>query len=65
VRGFGTIFCCGAAFRAIVMGTFSEQFGLRAPVAAGALLCAAYWRWARLHEPVVTHQLEAAAESAE
>jgi hypothetical protein len=56
VRGFGTIFRCGPAFHAIVMGTFAEQFGL---------LCALYGLWARLREPAVAHQLEAAAESAE
>jgi hypothetical protein len=28
VRGFGTIFRCGPSFHAIVMGTFSVQFGL-------------------------------------
>lgn len=56
MRGFGTIFRCGPAFHAIVMGTFAEQFGL---------LCALYWLWARLREPAVAHQLEAAAESAE
>jgi hypothetical protein len=33
VRGFGTIFRCSPVFHAIVMGTFSERFGVRAPVA--------------------------------
>jgi MFS family permease len=62
---YGMIFRGGPAFGALLMGTFSEQFGLRAPVAAGALLCALYWIWARLREPIVAGQLEAAPESAE
>ena len=65
MSGYGTIFRGGPALGALLVGTFSEQFGLRAPVAAGALLCAVYWLWARLRGPVVAHQIEAAAEGAE
>jgi len=59
------IFRGGPALGALVMGLFSEQFGLRLPVAAGALLCTVYWLWARLRQPVVAERLEAATESAE
>ena len=62
---YGMIFRGGPAFGALLMGAFSERFGLRAPVAAGALLCVLYWLWVRLHEPIVAHQFEVAAESAE
>ncbi len=62
---YGMIFRGGPALGALVMGLFSEQFGLRLPVAAGALLCTVYWLWARLRQPVVAERLEAATESAE
>ncbi len=44
---------------------FSEQYGLRLPVAAGALLCAVYWLWARLRQSTVAERLETAEEGAE
>ena len=62
---YGTIFRGGPAFGTLLMGMFSEQFGLRLPVAAGALLCALYWLWARLRLPIVADRLETAPESAE
>ncbi len=62
---YGMIFRGGPALGALVMGMASEHTGLRAPVAAGALLCALYWLWARLRQPLVADQLEAAPESAE
>ncbi len=62
---YGMIFRGGPALGALIMGLFSEQFGLRLPVAAGALLCTVYWLWARLRQPVVAERLEAATESAE
>jgi MFS family permease len=62
---YGMIFRGGPALGALVMGVFSEQFGLRLPVAAGALLCAVYWLRARLRQPVVAERLETATESAE
>jgi MFS family permease len=62
---YGMIFRGGPALGALVMGMVSEQAGLRAPVAAGALLCALYWLWARLRQKLLADRLEAAPESAE
>ncbi len=62
---YGMIFRGGPAFGALVMGLFSEQYGLRLPVAAGALLCAVYWLWARLRQSIVAERLETGEESAE
>jgi predicted MFS family arabinose efflux permease len=62
---YGMIFRGGPALGALVMGVASEHIGLRAPVAAGAILCALYWLWARPQQPLVAGQLESAPESAE
>jgi MFS family permease len=62
---YGMIFRGGPALGALVMGMASEQAGLRAPVAAGALLCTLYWLWARLRQGLVADRLEALPESAE
>jgi predicted MFS family arabinose efflux permease len=62
---YGMIFRGGPALGALVMGMASEHIGLRAPVAAGAVLCAAYWLWARAQQPLVADQLESLPESAE
>jgi hypothetical protein len=43
----------------------SAQFGLRLPIAAGAVLCIVYWLWARLDQPTVARELEALPDSAE
>jgi predicted MFS family arabinose efflux permease len=62
---YGMIFRGGPALGALAMGMVSERAGLRAPVAAGALLCALYWLWARLRQKLVADRLETAPESAE
>jgi MFS family permease len=62
---YGMIFRGGPALGALVMGMASEHIGLRAPVAAGAVLCALYWLWARPQQPLVADQLESLPESAE
>lgn len=54
----GMIFRGGPALGALIMGAASSQFGLRAPVAAGAILCALFWLWARLHEKTIAASLE-------
>jgi len=59
------IFRGGPALGALLTGTASSHFGLRLPIAAGALVCAAYWLWARLRQPAVARQLEAAPASAD
>ncbi len=52
------IFRGGPALGALIMGTASSQFGLRAPVAAGAVLCALFWLWARVREKNIAAALE-------
>ena len=43
---YGMIWIGGASVGALIMGTMSEWFGLRAPVAAGAVAVIAVWIWA-------------------
>jgi MFS family permease len=62
---YGMIFRGGPALGALLTGTASSHFGLRLPIAAGALVCAAYWLWARLRQPAVARQLETAPASAD
>src|SRR5271155_4500396 len=47
---YGMIFRGGPALGTLIMGTAASQLGLRLPVAAGALLCAGFWLWARLRQ---------------
>jgi MFS family permease len=61
----GMIFRGGPAISAVVMGGASEHFGLRWPIAAGALICVAYWAWARLGQADAARELETVPESAE
>jgi predicted MFS family arabinose efflux permease len=47
VLGFyGMVFRAGPAVNAIIMGLLSAHFGLRLPVAAGAVLSLVAWGWA-------------------
>ena len=62
---YGMIFRGGPALGAVLTGTASSHFGLRLPIAAGALLCATYWLWARLRQPAVARELEAVPAGAE
>jgi predicted MFS family arabinose efflux permease len=43
---YGLIWIGGASFGALFMGTMSEWFGLRAPVAGGAVIVIVVWIWA-------------------
>ena len=43
---YGMIWIGGASVGAVVMGTMSEWFGLRAPVAGGAVIVIVVWIWA-------------------
>lgn len=54
----GMIFRGGPALGALIMGAASSHFGLRLPVAAGAVLCAVFWLWARVHEKNIAAALE-------
>ena len=48
VMGFyGMIFRAGPSLNALLLGAFSEHFGLRLPVFAGALVCVVGWMWIR------------------
>jgi predicted MFS family arabinose efflux permease len=46
---YGMIFRAGPALGAVVMGALSQRFGLRLPLAAGAVLSCLFWAltWAR------------------
>lgn len=62
VLGFyGMLFRGGPAFNALVLGWLASLIGLRLAVAAGALVCLAYWAWARLRQDVMEEALEAEA----
>ncbi len=65
VLGFyGMLFRGGPAFNALVLGWLASLIGLRLAVAGGALVCLAYWAWARLRQGVMEEALEAEARGA-
>ncbi len=65
VLGFyGMLFRGGPAFNALVLGWLASLVGLRLAVAGGALVCLAYWAWARLRQDVMEEALEAEARGA-
>lgn len=65
VLGFyGLLVRAGPAFNALVLGWLASLIGLRLSVAAGALVCLAYWAWARLRQGTMERALEAEARSA-
>ncbi len=55
---YGMIFRGGPALNALLMGLLSSQFGLRLPLAAGAMICVALWGWARWRQGALTRALE-------
>ncbi|HUA52299.1 MAG TPA: MFS transporter [Candidatus Sulfotelmatobacter sp.] len=55
---YGMIFRGGPALGVLIMGSASTRFGLRLPVACGALLCAGFWLWARLRRERIAAALE-------
>ncbi len=62
VMGFyGMIFRAGPSMNALLLGAFSEHFGMRWPVFAGACVCALGWLWIRPLQARIEHALEAAA----
>lgn len=61
---YGMLVRAGPAFNALVLGWLASLIGLRLAVAAGALVCLAYWAWARLRQGVMEEALEAEARSA-
>ncbi len=59
VMGFyGMIFRAGPSTNALLLGAFSEPFGMRLPVFAGALICLAAWLWIRPHQGAIELSLE-------
>lgn len=65
VLGFyGMLFRGGPAFNALLLGWLASLIGLRLAVALGALVCLAYWAWARLTQDAMEQALEAEARGA-
>jgi MFS family permease len=56
---YGMIFRGGPAIGTLLMGTASSHFGLRLPVAAGAVCCGFVWLWARFGQERIARELEA------
>ncbi|HEX7966721.1 MAG TPA: MFS transporter [Stellaceae bacterium] len=61
---YGMLFRGGPAFNALALGWLSSLFGLRLSVAAGAIVCLAYWAWARLRRDAMEQALEVEARGA-
>lgn len=61
---YGTLFRGGPALNALALGWLSSLFGLRLSVAAGAVVCLAYWTWARSRRDEMERALEAEARGA-
>src|SRR2546421_11552568 len=55
---YGMIFRAGPAVGAVLMGALSERFGLRLPLAIGALGSWGVWGWARLKQRGIAETLE-------
>ena len=55
---YGMIFRGGPALNALLMGLLSSQFGLRLPLATGALVCLILWGWARWRQGALAQALE-------
>jgi predicted MFS family arabinose efflux permease len=60
---YGMIFRAGPALGAVLMGSLSERFGLRLPLAIGALVSCGFWAltWARQRHIAETLESEPAA----
>jgi len=56
---YGMIFRAGPAGGAVLMGSLSERFGLRLPLAVGALVSCGFWAWTRLKQRRMAQTLEA------
>jgi predicted MFS family arabinose efflux permease len=55
---YGMIFRAGPAVGAVLMGSLSGRFGLRLPLAAGALVSCGFWAWTRLRQRRIAESLE-------
>jgi predicted MFS family arabinose efflux permease len=56
---YGMIFRAGPAVGAVLMGSLSGHFGLRLPLAVGALVSCGFWLWARFKQRRIAETLEA------
>jgi MFS family permease len=56
---YGMIFRAGPAVGAVLMGSLSGRFGLRLPLAVGALVSCGFWGWTRLKQKRIAETLEA------
>jgi len=56
---YGMIFRAGPAVGAVLMGSVSGRFGLRLPLAVGALISCGFWAWTRLKQSRIAETLEA------
>jgi predicted MFS family arabinose efflux permease len=56
---YGMIFRAGPAVGAVLMGSLSGHFGLRLPLAVGALVSCGFWAWTRLKQTRIAETLEA------
>jgi MFS family permease len=61
---YGMIFRAGPAVGAVVMGTLSGHFGMRWPLAVGAMVSCSVWVAARLKQRQIALSLEDVADSA-
>jgi predicted MFS family arabinose efflux permease len=55
---YGMIFRAGPAVGAVLMGSLSERFGLRLPLAVGALASCGFWAWAQFKKKRIAETLE-------
>ncbi|HXO90500.1 MAG TPA: MFS transporter [Stellaceae bacterium] len=56
---YGMIFRAGPAVGAVLMGSLSESFGLRLPLAVGALVSCGFWAVSRFKQKRMAETLEA------
>jgi MFS family permease len=56
---YGMIFRAGPAVGAVLMGSLSESFGLRLPLAVGALVSCGFWALGRFKQRRMAETLEA------
>jgi predicted MFS family arabinose efflux permease len=55
---YGMIFRAGPAVGAVLMGSLSQRFGLRLPLAVGALVSCGFWLLTWLKQPRIVQSLE-------
>jgi predicted MFS family arabinose efflux permease len=55
---YGMIFRAGPAVGAVLMGSLSQRFGLRLPLAVGALVSCGFWLLTWLRQPRIVQSLE-------